>query len=347
MVVHLRFFPFAAAIAAQIIGALPGSAQSTSLSVYNGSNSNVYTVITVNTSGLTPSINNIQVNGSSSWVAPPTSSPPPPTDSGLYYTCPPTTSGCAPTPVQGFFYLQKGATANINSTVSGNVLSGVSVSFIQPPYACPGQSNGFYPFTPEFTATNGTNFAEVTLNVTTGEFVDISCNNGANATINVAGSGGPSWMVGGSTTPTPLSITNSWVNGATGQDNNCNISGVFPYQFTQCTMGPSACPNSPANASCTTGPANNGPCEFSRLAGQAGGGTVTVTYMGALQPPSSVSTPPSSPPGSAPPPPPGSNPPDGFTIPKPGQPTPPGLPPERFHPLQGNQHKGPSTIVPQ
>ena len=47
----------------------------------------------------------------------------------------------------------------------------------------------------------------------TGEFVDISCNNGANATINIAGVGGPGWMLGSSTVATPLSITNSWVDG--------------------------------------------------------------------------------------------------------------------------------------
>jgi hypothetical protein len=329
MIDPLRFFPFVtAAVAALLMSALPSSA-STSLAVYNGGNSNVYTIITVNTGGLTPSINNIQVNGSSSWIAPTTSTPPPPTDSGLYYTCPPTTSGCASPPLQGFFYLQSGATANITSTAGQNVLSGVSISFIQPPYACPGQSNGFYPFTPEFTAANGTNFAEVTLNVTTGEFVDISCNNGANATINVAGVGGPNWMIGGSSTPTPLSITNSWVDGTTGKDNNCQISGVFPFQFTTCTTGPNACPSNPDNATCKAGPANNGPCEFSRLAGQTGGGTVTVSYMGALQPPVSLSSPP------------GSTPPPGFTVPTPGQ---PGTALRR-HPLEGNQHKGPHIVA--
>jgi hypothetical protein len=331
MIGPLRFLPFVtAAVAALLTSALPSSA-STALAVYNGGNSNVYTIITVTAGGLTPSINNIQVNGSSSWIAPPTAAPPPPTDSRLYYTCPPTTSGCAATPLQGFFYLQKGATANITSTVGQNVLNGVSISFLQPPYACPGASNGFFPFTPEFTAPNGTNFAEVSLNVTTGEFVDISCNNGANATINVAGAGGPGWMVGASPA-TPLSITNSWVNGTTGQDNNCQISGVFPYQFTRCTTGPNACPSNPDNQTCTNGPADNGPCEFSRLAGQPGGGTVTVSYMGPLQPPLSLSSPPP-PPGSPPPP----------AVPTPGQ---PGTPPHSTEPLDGTLRNSP-RIVPE
>ena len=148
MIGPLRFFPFVtAAVTALLISALPSSA-STSLAIYNGGNSNVYTIITVTAEGLTPSISNIQVNGSSSWIAPVTPTPPPPTDSGLYYTCPPATPGCASTPLQGFFYLQKGATANITSTVGENVLSGVCISFIQPPYACPGTSNGFSPLRP-------------------------------------------------------------------------------------------------------------------------------------------------------------------------------------------------------
>jgi hypothetical protein len=336
----------AAAVGAASIGALPSLA-STSLQITNPSNTAVYTIITVNTGGPTPSINNIQVNGSSAWAAPASSSPPPPTDNGLYYTCPPTTGGCAGTPVQGFFYLQQGATATITSTVAGNVLSGVSVSFLQPPYACPGQSNGLFPFTPEFTAANGTNFAEVTLNVNTGEFVDVSCNNGANATINVSSAGGPGWYNGGSTTSQPtFSITNSWVNGSTGADNNCSIAGVFPYQFTQCTTGPNACPSSVANTTCTSGTANNGPCEFSRLAGAGGGGTVTVSFMGALQPPVSSSAtpaPPGTPPGTPP-----VTPPPGGTIPAPGQPAQPPQPRsgEKIHPLDTGIRSGGVYSVP-
>src|SRR5271154_1597314 len=86
----------------------------TSLTVSNPSGMDVYVVITTLTGGLTPSINNIQVNGISNWAKP--SGPPPPTDSGLYYTCPPSTGGCANPPVQGFFFLQKGAQMTITST---------------------------------------------------------------------------------------------------------------------------------------------------------------------------------------------------------------------------------------
>lgn len=330
----LRSFTLIAAAFATVIDALPSMAQATgtNLVVVNTSNTPVYCVITV-TDSLTPSINNIQVNGSSNWVAPPTSAPPPPTDNGLYYTCPPGSQPiCGSPPVQGFFYLQNSTTnpptgVTISSTTSGNVLSGVSISFLQPPYACPGQSNGFYPYVAEFPAPNGTNFAEVTLNVTTGEFVDISCNNGANATISMTGTGGPSWYLNGAVTP--LSITNSWVNGTTGADNNCSIGGVFPYQFSRCTTGPNSCGSpAPDNTSCTnTNSPNNGPCEFSRLSGQAGGGTVTVTYTGSLQAP--VSSPP---PGTGTTPPPTTPPPT-----TPGQPVRPYPGPIKSHHLEGTQ----------
>ncbi|CAN5515112.1 hypothetical protein BH10CYA1_BH10CYA1_54060 [soil metagenome] len=260
-----------------------GGSATTSLSIQNQTRRGVYAVITTNTGGLTPSINNIQVNGSSNWVAP--SGPPPPVDSGLYYTCPPSNGSCPGTPIQGFFYMRKGTSVQITSTAGQNVLSGVSIAFLQPPYACPGSSNGFYPFVGEFTAANGTNFAEVTLNVTTGENVDISCNNGANAKINMASTGGPTWTNNAGKPVPSFSITNSWVNGTTGQDNNCGVAGVFPYQYTQCTAGPNACPNSPANISCPISTANNGPCQYARTAGKSGG-TVTVTFMGPEHPPS-------------------------------------------------------------
>lgn len=326
----LRSLSLIAAGFAAVINASPASAQAagTNLQVTNSSNTPVYCVITVTAGGLTPSINNIQVNGLSNWVAPANPAPPPPTDSGLYYTCPPTTGGCANPPVQGFFYLQNGATMPITSTVAGNVLSGVAISFLQPPYACPGQSNGLFPFVAEFPAPNGTNFAEVSLNVTTGEFVDVSCNNGANSTITMTGTGGPNWLLNG--TVTPLSITNSWVNGTSGADNNCSIGGVFPYQYTRCTTGPNACAApAPDNTSCTnTNNPNNGPCEFSRLSGQPGGGTVTVSFIGALQPPATpapgngVSTPP---PPTTPPP------------TTPGQPSKPYPGPIKSHHLEGTQ----------
>ena len=124
---------------------------------------------------------------------------------------------------------------------------------------------------------------------------------------------------------------------------------MFPYQFTRCTTGPKPAPVCPANNTCTHGPADNGPCEFSRLAGQQGG-TVTVSYIGPLQPPVSLSSPP---PGSTPPPglatatsdihtTAGISPPPGFTVPMPGQ---PGTPPYRTHPLEGTQRNSP-LIVP-
>ncbi len=258
----------------------PHTSSQTALYVHNPSNMGVYCVLTVNEPA---SITNIGVNGYFSWSTPPgppLPTPSPPSSSNLYYTCP----QCSFL-TQGFFYMPKGARVTITSNLPGGALSGVSVAFLQPPDTCPGSSSGFYPYgaPPQITATNGTNFAEVTLNVTTGETVDISCNNGANAKINVSSWGGPYWILNGNSVAA-FSATNSWVNGTTGADNNCGIGGVFPYQFTQCTAGPNACPNSSVNATCTAGSPNNGPCEFTRLSGQTGG-AVYVRFIGPEHPP--------------------------------------------------------------
>lgn len=260
-------------------GGVHASSQ-TSLYVHNPSNMGVYCILTVNSPA---SITNIGVNNNYTWstpLGPPLPTPSAPSASNLYYTCP-----ACPNLTQGFFYMPKGAKVSITSNLAGNVLDGVSIAFLQPPDTCPGSTSGFYPYgaQPQITATNGTNFAEVTLNVSSNETVDISCNNGANAKINVTSAGGPSWLVNG-TTMKAFTATNSYVNGATGEDNNCGISGVFPYQFTQCTAGPNACPSCPANISCTAGSPNNGPCEFTRTAGQSGG-TVFVRFMGPEHPP--------------------------------------------------------------
>ncbi|MBS1955760.1 MAG: hypothetical protein JST89_16370 [Cyanobacteria bacterium SZAS-4] len=261
----------------QRVGSGAHASGQTALYVHNASNIGVYCILTVNSP---LSITNIGVNGSYNWTTPPGPPLPVPPTTSLYYTCP-----LCPQLTQGFFYMRKGAKISVTSNLPGNVLDGVSIAFLQPPDTCPGSTSGFYPYgaQPQITATNGTNFAEVTLNVTTNETVDISCNNGANAKINISSVGGPSWVLNGNSMPA-FSATNSWVNGTTGEDNNCNIGGVFPYQFTVCTAGPNACPNNAANATCTSGSPNNGPCEFTRPSGQSGG-DVYVRFIGPEHPP--------------------------------------------------------------
>src|ERR1700722_7481294 len=268
-------------VVALFASVLPSEAAKTYLYIQNPSNMGVYTVITVN---LPASINDIRVEGSSGWVKPPGPPLPDPAPTGLYYTCPPSTQGCNPTPTQGFFYMRAGAQLKITGSSDHDDLKGVSVCFLQPPHCCPGAANGFYPFTPQFTAPNGTNYAEVTLNVSTGEDVDLSCNNGANSIINVTSAGGPAWHIPTGTVA-DFNITNSWVNGTSGQDNNCGKQGIFPFQYTECTGGSKACNFSPNNTSCPTkSPTSNGPCEYSRPPGE-NGGMVTVRFIGTAKPP--------------------------------------------------------------
>ncbi|HEY9714116.1 MAG TPA: hypothetical protein V6C72_11635, partial [Chroococcales cyanobacterium] len=153
--------------------------------------------------------------------------------------------------------------------------------------------SSFFQFVAGCPAANGINAAEVTLNVPTEETVDITCNGGANTTISVVGSKSSNlWQVGVNGAYTPLSIQNSWVNGATGVDNNCGggtgntgtpIPGVFPFQLSSCTTGPNSCSSATNNVSCSSPNDGEGPCQFTRAAGISGG-KVTVSYLGSLQP---------------------------------------------------------------
>jgi hypothetical protein len=125
-----------------------------------------------------------------------------------------------------------------------------------------------HPFGGGANLTNGVNFAEVTLNVPSGdqETVDISCNKGANSIINIA-------LPGTGWTGTTTSITNASVDILDQIDNNCSINGVFPYNLDNCNsnVNSNPCYGEPF---CTTYP------DFCQIQRSGSGGKVTVTYMG-------------------------------------------------------------------
>lgn len=155
------------------------------------------------------------------------------------------------------------------------VAFGDPASFATQPY-CPGIFN-LYP--------NGINYFECTLNVTTGETLDISLNQGANSYLGVQCS--PSPPIPGWTTNNGLqavtSFRNSYLSVANSYDDNCCLVGVFAYGLSNCTAGPPSCPS--------PGTANPGPfcsndaihCQVMRQPGQQGG-LVLVQFHGLMNP---------------------------------------------------------------
>jgi hypothetical protein len=148
--------------------------------------------------------------------------------------------------------------------------------------------------------------------VPTPESVDISCVNGVNATLVgqlTPPAGGPYWTAdlgpagGGLKTYTSTAVfRNSWLNIDKGCDDNCKDPktglarpGVFPYGCSQCNRNPDpappCAPHSPAQICAAQNmlAPNNG-CGFNRSPAIKGiqkfGGTVQVTYLGPLSPPS-------------------------------------------------------------
>ncbi|HEY9732718.1 MAG TPA: hypothetical protein V6C89_12445 [Drouetiella sp.] len=190
----------------------------------------------------------------------------------------------------GSFTLKRGRSAYIQPINGASCLDGLNVTFLNHPQCpCMNTCAGDKPFVPGPNLPNGTNFVEATLN-TPGTFletVDISCVNGANSTVSVDFQGGPNWNNGvGNNNVTH--IQNSWVNVNCNQgaacDNNCSLTGVFPYNATLCeAAGAGACPNASSPPFCL---ANSAHCNIQRgrQNGQFGG-LVKATYLGPLAPP--------------------------------------------------------------
>ncbi len=189
----------------------------------------------------------------------------------------------------GYFTLLSGRTVSITPAPQFSCLQGAIITFVTlaqcpcnigPPFnsVC---TDPTHPFggDPSLIFPNGVNLAEATLNVTAPhqETVDISCNQGANATISVqfTPGSGPNWNNGAGNNNV-TNIQNSWVDIKNRKDNNCNLTGVFAYNLTNCNAGPDACPQ---GAFCSTA---SSLCNIQRL---GSGGTVQVTYMGPLAPP--------------------------------------------------------------
>ncbi len=190
----------------------------------------------------------------------------------------------------GYFTLLSGRTVSITPAPQFSCLQGAIITFVTlaqcpcnigPPFnsVC---TDPTHPFggDPSLIFPNGVNLAEATLNVPSPqqETVDISCNQGANATISIqfTPGSGPNWN-NGSGINNVTNIQNSWVDIKNKRDNNCNLTGVFAYNLTNCTAGPGACPDQ--GAFCSTA---SSLCNIQRL---GSGGTVQVTYMGPLAPP--------------------------------------------------------------
>lgn len=191
---------------------------------------------------------------------------------------------------KGFFMLKRGRSAYINPTGSASCLDGLNVTFLNHPQCpCTNTCAGDKPFIPGPNLPNGTNFVEATLNSpgTFNETVDISCVNGANTTVSVDFQGGPNWNDGGSNRNV-THIQNSWVNVNCNQgaacDNNCSLTGVFPYNATLCEKaGAGACPNASSPPFCL---ATGAHCNIQRdRQGGEFGGLVKATYLGPLAPP--------------------------------------------------------------
>jgi len=199
----------------------------------------------------------------------------------------------------GFFNLPAGVTAEVTSTVGQNTLRGTIVSFFCA-HQCPcgpglpiPNCSGDRPGVAGPPQPNGVTAGEVTLNplgANDQEGADISCVNGANAQLRmlyVDGVGRP-WNNGDGGDGNVKQIQNSWVrvkqSGATAaDDNNCGLSGVFPYGATDCVqlVGPTVCGQQPY---CVQN-ARRCQVQRARLNGNFGG-TVTIQFLGPLGPPS-------------------------------------------------------------
>lgn len=79
------------------------------------------------------------------------------------------------------------------------------------------------------------------------------------------------------------SITNSTLDLSTSTDSNCGVTGVFPFNNTQCLVAPGAnlgsCPTIAGTPICTETADNV--CTINRAQGVTGG-TVLATYNGPL-----------------------------------------------------------------
>lgn len=189
-------------------------------------------------------------------------------------------------PRLGYFTLNNGQTAVITANNPGNttnIMDGVTATFLTAPQ-CPCNSGcvGTQPFVAGPNVPNGTNFGEVTLNPPSGqEGSDISCVNGASTSILMTLSGGPNWNNGNGNNNV-TSVTNSWVDIGNLTDNNCGLTGVYPYNLTQCTSANGGtC--SPFQPFCTN---SQTLCQLQRNSNANGfGGTVLLTFQGALTPP--------------------------------------------------------------
>ena len=203
----------------------------------------------------------------------------------------------------GFFILPIGETVTIASTKPGGLLNGILISFVRESQ-CPcgvhmtqGCSSDA-PGLPGHDIPNGVNAAELTLNIPIStplmpEGADITCVNGANAKIqmNYDPGSGKNWYNGDlpSSDRNVTQIHNSWVDIAKQQDNNSTLSGVFPYNCTDCIDVINApCGNKlnfppfPTERHCQVGRDRDPTNGF--------GGTVTITYLGPLAPPTTPFT---------------------------------------------------------
>lgn len=204
----------------------------------------------------------------------------------------------------GFFNLPFGETVTIASTKAVGLLNGILISFVRESQ-CPcgvhmtqGCSSDA-PGLPGHDIPNGVNAAELTLNTGSPlipgtlfpETADISCVNGANTTIrmNYDPGSGNTWHNGAGGDPNVIQIQNSWVDIANQHDNNSTLSGVFPYNCTDCIDVINApCGNKfnfppfPTERHCQVGRDRDPTNGF--------GGTVTITYLGTLAPPTTPFT---------------------------------------------------------
>ncbi len=197
----------------------------------------------------------------------------------------------------GYFVLPSNQTVTIARKDNVPFLNGVLLSF-EIVHQCPcGKSAGFpgncqgrAQYVDGLDQPNGVTGAEVTLNPPdplAQEAADISCVNGANASIlinyyPIVGSNNWNNGDGGETNVTQ--IQNSWVDIANQRDNNTTLSGVFPYNCDDCVKikGPIPCGNygiflpPPTERHCLVQRDSNSNGEF--------GGTVKITYLGPLSP---------------------------------------------------------------
>ena len=100
---------------------------------------------------------------------------------------------------------------------------------------------------------------------------------------------GNTWHNGAGGDPNVIQIQNSWVDIANQHDNNSTLSGVFPYNCTDCIDVINApCGNKfnfppfPTERHCQVGRDRDPTNGF--------GGTVTITYLGTLAPPTTPFT---------------------------------------------------------